>query len=249
MYCTARPPEPHGGRRGVSPRFEAFVKSHDWRSKNAVDIGCGTGAATVLLAKLGARAVGVDIDPLALSDATERVEEERVTGVRFVCADAEAIDYRVLFGGAPLGGAVAHLCFSEEIARRASNAIAAGGAFVIRAFHKDMWKEAGRLSEFARSAPQMRTLLTALGFRVVRITVERRQQKFASFEEFIEKFLHDPHRRARWEEDGRIATLSRAFARGERKLSEAFLVVNAVKRERAPPKKVQKRAKSRAVRR
>ena len=231
MYCTERPPEPHGARRGVSPRFEAFVKAHDWRGKYAVDVGCGTGAATVLLARLGAHVVGVDIDPLVLSDASERAEEEGAKDARFVCADAEAIDYRTLFRGAPLGGAVAHLCFSEEIARRAAQAIAPGGAFVIRSFHNDMWKEAGRFSSFARSPAQMRKLLTDLGFKVRRIAVERRQQKFASFEEFMEKFLSDPHRRARWEEDGRMATLSRAFARGQRKLSEAFLVVDAVKVE------------------
>jgi cyclopropane fatty-acyl-phospholipid synthase-like methyltransferase len=50
------------------------------------DLGCGDGALVIAAAKRGARAVGVDIDPERIAEATEKVRmagvENRVTLVR-----------------------------------------------------------------------------------------------------------------------------------------------------------------------
>src|SRR5262245_22708033 len=57
-------------------------------TKNDVvyDLGCGDGALLIAAAKLGARAVGVDIDPQRIKEATENVRkagvQDRVTLIR-----------------------------------------------------------------------------------------------------------------------------------------------------------------------
>lgn len=239
----ARPPEPAGGRRGVSPGFQKVIERHQWKGRSAVDIGCGTGAATLLLSRLGANALGVDLDPEAVALAAERADAEGVSSARFVCADAEAVDYRALLSTEDaIDGVVAHLCFSDRIAKRAAQSLRPGGVFIVRSFHKDMWKEVGFDAPFAFSVAQMRALLGRLGFKVTALNVERRTQRFDSLEDFMEKFLSDPARRAHWQEDGRLRRMKAIFDRGGHSLSEAFLLVEAVKQPpRAPVRRPAKK--------
>jgi SAM-dependent methyltransferase len=225
---AGRPREPKKGRRGVSPKFKELVEAHSWKGKTAVDVGCGTGAGTVLLAALGAEALGIDVDAQVLIQATERAEEEGASRARFMCADVEMADYADLAGG-PLDGVLAHLCFSEEIAKRSAKALKPGGLFFIRSFESQMWKESGPASDFAYTQAEMRKLLGSAGFKVKHLQVERRVQAFDTFAQFEKSMLWDAHRRAQWEEGGRLDTLRKSFKKGNRNLTEAFLVVEAVR--------------------
>ncbi|MEN6465724.1 MAG: class I SAM-dependent methyltransferase [Syntrophaceae bacterium] len=52
------------------------------------DLGCGDGRIVVAAAKLGARGVGVDIDPERIRDSSNRAEREEVSGrVKFIRQD------------------------------------------------------------------------------------------------------------------------------------------------------------------
>ena len=243
-----RPREPKKGRRGVNPTFQAMIEAHDWKDKWVVDIGCGTGAGAVLMGKLGANAVGVDVDAEVLVKANERAKEEGQTeNVRFLCADVELAEYDGLTGG-PLDGVLAHLCFSTDVAKRAGRALKPGGLFFIRTFEKDMWKESGPASDFAYKEGELRTLLKGAGFKVNKLRVERRVQTFGSMAEFEKSMLWDEHRRADWEESGRLARLKNSFAKGNHDLTEAFIVVEAQRvaeraAKRAPPKRKRASAK------
>src|SRR5688500_677299 len=85
------------GASSLRQRFSRAVRvpiAGDLRRKTLVDVGCGDGADTVLLAQLGAaRVVGIDFSPKALENARMRA---RVNGVDdrvdFVCAPAETAD-------------------------------------------------------------------------------------------------------------------------------------------------------------
>lgn len=230
-HCADRPREPHRGRRGVSPRYKSLVERHDWSGKVTVDVGCGSGAGTLLMARLGARALGIDIDPGVIALAASRAKEDGLGNAKFLCADAESRDWKRLArapGG--LDAVTAHLCFSPEIAKRAAGALKPGGLLIVRSFERRMWKEAGGSSPFALSASELRALLRGLGFTVTHLEVERRTQRFPSFAAFEADFLEQPDRRARWQEDGRLETLRRSFERGNRALTESFLVFEARKR-------------------
>lgn len=59
------------------------------------DLGCGDGRLVVSAAKLGARGVGVDIDPMRVNEANANVKNNRVTDrVRILHADLFQTDIR-----------------------------------------------------------------------------------------------------------------------------------------------------------
>jgi 2-polyprenyl-3-methyl-5-hydroxy-6-metoxy-1,4-benzoquinol methylase len=58
--------------------------------KRILDVGCGDGSNSVLLAKLGAQVVGIDISLKSIALAERRAEVNRVTeSVKFVCSPLE----------------------------------------------------------------------------------------------------------------------------------------------------------------
>src|SRR5262245_30260984 len=64
----------------------------DLRGKRLLDVGCGDGANSVLLARLGASVTGVDISPAAISLAGKRAALNGVGDhCEFVCAPLETV--------------------------------------------------------------------------------------------------------------------------------------------------------------
>ena len=59
----------------------------------ALDIGCGTGAHALRLARRGLRVVAVDLSVAGVQAARERLRSERLEG-QFVVADAEQLPFR-----------------------------------------------------------------------------------------------------------------------------------------------------------
>jgi len=80
-------------RRRFSQEFR-FSVLQDFREKTFLDVGCGDGRNAVLLAKLGARVVGIDISPAAVELARKRA---RINGVQdatsFVCSPLEIVQF------------------------------------------------------------------------------------------------------------------------------------------------------------
>ncbi len=76
--------------------------------KRVLDIGCGEGANSILLAKLGAHATGIDISPKAIEIAKESAALSGVSQqTRFVCSPIESAsalgsDYDLIWGDAIL---------------------------------------------------------------------------------------------------------------------------------------------------
>ena len=53
-----------------------------------LDMYCGTGTITLVMARHCRQAVGVEIVPEAVEDARQNAEKNRIHNVRFLCADA-----------------------------------------------------------------------------------------------------------------------------------------------------------------
>jgi 2-polyprenyl-3-methyl-5-hydroxy-6-metoxy-1,4-benzoquinol methylase len=100
-------------------RFNKEFRFHllgDLRGKLVLDVGCGDGGNTVLLAKLGARLVtGVDISPVSIAVAKHRAEINGISDrVKFVCAPLETAQlstgvFDVIWGDAILHHLLADL--------------------------------------------------------------------------------------------------------------------------------------------
>ena len=62
-------------------------------SGRVLDIGCGTGELTLLVASRGLDATGVDSSPRAIGIALRKTEERRITGATFEVGDALDLAY------------------------------------------------------------------------------------------------------------------------------------------------------------
>src|SRR4051812_10528508 len=69
-----------------SSELRRVLEETPLRPCRALELGCGTGANAVWLAREGFDVTAVDISPLAVAEARRRAEEAGV-GVRFLAAD------------------------------------------------------------------------------------------------------------------------------------------------------------------
>lgn len=78
--------EPHHGTSTSPPELAGFLAGLADAPRTAVDLGCGTGADAVFLARLGVDVTGVDSSETALDRARERATADGVT-VRWLHGD------------------------------------------------------------------------------------------------------------------------------------------------------------------
>jgi ubiquinone/menaquinone biosynthesis C-methylase UbiE len=77
-----------------------------------LDVGCGTGVLAARLAQRGCRVTGIDISPLMLAQAAERLQEEDL-GDEVVLRELGAVDLDTAFPDASFDAVVSTLVFSE----------------------------------------------------------------------------------------------------------------------------------------
>ena len=90
-FLEQRRAELHSALAG---RWMAELKKYLPEKKNLriLDVGCGTGFFTILLAKEGHQVTGIDLTPDMITHAKELAEEEKAD-CRFMVMDAEAPDF------------------------------------------------------------------------------------------------------------------------------------------------------------
>jgi hypothetical protein len=113
---------------------------------------------------------------------------------------------------------------SDAIIARAGRALAPGRALAFVAFHTDQWSETGRPSRFAYDEDHARTALSAAGFSVEHLEVERHVRTFASVEEALAAVIALEER---WKTDGRWVRYLRFLEQGGRTLTQSHLIVKA----------------------
>jgi 2-polyprenyl-3-methyl-5-hydroxy-6-metoxy-1,4-benzoquinol methylase len=101
------------------------------KGKTILEVGCGTGAYTVVYAHLGARVFALDLSETAIAVAAERARfygfEDRIT---FVCTSAEDIDYPDETFDAIVGAYILHHIEIDAAARGIRRMLKPGGTSV-----------------------------------------------------------------------------------------------------------------------
>ena len=89
-------------RRSVSKFYLVASSSRDYyrtlllslcHNQEILEYGCGLGSYAIILAKNGARVVGIDISEVAIEMATAQAKQENLEHITFCLDDAEAMNF------------------------------------------------------------------------------------------------------------------------------------------------------------
>jgi SAM-dependent methyltransferase len=207
---------------GISPRFLSLLAAVGLEGKRALDLGCGWGRLSLVMAGTARRVVGLDREAELIDEARARAARGRIDNVEFHQVDVEGEEY----GRWAADLITAHLCVSHAIIERAGRALRPGAFLAMVAFHVDQWCETGKVSRFAFDEARMEAGLHAAGLDPHVIEVEREVKRFGSVEEGLAAAvgLED-----RWKADGRWFRYLDFLESGGRSLTRSHLIVVARK--------------------
>jgi SAM-dependent methyltransferase len=205
---------------GVSPRFLELLGEERLDGIRVLDVGCGGGRLSLLLAPAAGHVVGLDRDPALVAEARARASAAGLANAEFHEADVEREGY----GRWAPGLVTAHLCASDAIIERAGRVLASGACLAMVAFHVDQWRETGKVSRFAYDEDRMAAALGRAGLVPEVIEVEREVKTFGSVEEGLAAAvgLQD-----RWQADGRWFRYIAFLESGGHTLTRSHLIVRA----------------------
>lgn len=208
----------------LRPMLLDQFRHEDFRGRKVLDVGTGEGRLAFVAAGVGGHVLGVDLDRIKLQHARAYAGVRDIRRVDFVWGDVEKTSYRE-FSSEPFDYVTSNLCMSPEIVWHASRGLRPGGKFIFCCHHGDHWKETRRGSRWAFYEDTMEDLLEENRFEVEFMGVDTIVAEFEELRE-VELFLRDEVVR-KWVEDGRWEELSDSFARGERQLTQSYLIVKA----------------------
>jgi demethylmenaquinone methyltransferase/2-methoxy-6-polyprenyl-1,4-benzoquinol methylase len=122
------------GLRWKAYRLRAVELLQLRRGDCVVDLGCGTGLNfPLLLGEIGpeGRLIGVDLSSDMLRCARQRADAAGWANVELVEGDMLSFEYPDRTNGIIVSGALGYVSEYEQVIRAASNALAAGGRFVV----------------------------------------------------------------------------------------------------------------------
>ncbi len=211
----------------LRPMLLDQFRHEDFREARVLDVGTGEGRLAFVAARLGARVIGVDIDKSRLMQARSYAGVRNLPRVDFVHGDAEASSYRE-FSSEPFDFVISNLCMSPAIVSRSSQALRRGGKMIFCCHHSDNWRETKKGSRWSFSEDAMEKLLAENAFDVEFMGVDTTTSVFENLRE-VELFLRGSTVR-KWRQDGRWEALADSFGRGEKRLTDSYLIVKARRR-------------------
>lgn len=215
----------------LRPMLLDQFRHEDLRGKHVIDVGTGEGRLAFVAAALGARVVGVDADHTRLMHARAYAGVKDFRRTQFVWGDVEKTPYQT-WSPVPYDLVVSNLCMSPAIVFRAAHALRPRGKFVFCCHHEAHWKETGRGSRWSFSEDAMGDLLEENGFEREFMGIDKTVVTFDELRE-VELYMRDSVVK-KWVSDGRWEALADSFARGDRHLTESYLVVKARRLDRGP---------------
>ena len=208
----------------LQPMLLDQFRHEDLRRANVLDVGTGSGRLAFVAASLGAHVIGVDHDRAALQHARAYAAVRDLSHAEFILGDVEKTPYHE-FSSQPFDFVISNLCMSAAIVWHAARALRPNGKFVFCCLHGDHWRETKRGSSHAFFEDQMDELLRENRFDAEFMGVETIVAEFESLRE-VEIFLRDETVRT-WIEDGRWEELADSFDRGEKTLTQSYLIGKA----------------------
>jgi SAM-dependent methyltransferase len=73
-----------------------LLKGYEMRGKRVLDVGCGVGDLSLLMAHAGAEVIGVELDPQKVESATKVAKKWHFDNVRFIAGDVTKIEHMSL---------------------------------------------------------------------------------------------------------------------------------------------------------
>jgi SAM-dependent methyltransferase len=117
---------------GEANRFNRWVLSRFERhlGEDVLEVGCGLGNFTVLMAARGHRVTGIDIDPAYVETARKRLA--KFGGVYVACGDATAADWSERFDTVVALDVVEHIEVDCAFLARLARMLKPGGKLVVK---------------------------------------------------------------------------------------------------------------------
>ena len=119
-------------RKRLPPEYRFYILGN-LAGQTVLEVGCGDGANAILLAKLGAQVVGVDVSQASIELAEKRAALSGVRdSVRFVCSPLELVDLPPNHFDAIVGVAILHhvIASLDLVLRRLVASAKPGGTFM-----------------------------------------------------------------------------------------------------------------------
>jgi len=179
--------------------FEERLAAEDFAGRTVLDVGTGEGRLALHLAPRAKIVVGIDRDEEALAAAREAARAAGIANATFLAADADTANYRLLVRS-PIDHVVASYFMSEACVRNTAKALRPGGRFLFACHHTDNWRETGQVGRFAFPPERMEAVLTANGFSVEFLGVDRTIIAYEGLDQLAEAH---PMLRKRWGASGR----------------------------------------------
>lgn len=224
-YRASEGPEDDHAR--LSAPLLRLIREEPLRERTVLDVGCGSGRLAFALATQAGRIIAIDRSSEAIERAQQHASTLGLDHVTFSCCDAERTDYREL---GPIDLVVANLCMSDEILRRSATALPSGRSIAFAAFHRDQWKETGKVSRFAYGEDQLERALSEAGFEPTYLGVEREVLSLRSSDDGL-AYLNAAGLAERWKADGRWQTFLLYLQEGGKELTiRARVIVKARRR-------------------
>ncbi|HDH28580.1 MAG TPA: class I SAM-dependent methyltransferase [Euryarchaeota archaeon] len=185
-----------------------------------LDVGCGAGALSFIVAEKAKSVVGIDISEEAIMSAKKRARENTF----FYVIDADTADYTAL---GRIDMVVSHLCMSNRIIENSYYVLPKEGKIAFACFHAKHLIEGGRRSRFSYTRKEMKNVLEKTGFTVEYLEVESEKIPFKNMDEAIAVIGHK--KAGKWQSDGRLQNLQNYIDKGGRSLTKSILVGKARK--------------------